>query len=74
MAATKIELEEVKKERGSYKKSLEREKLWKRLEGERWLMVVPKLDKANKELRSGTNSSLVRTINPENLNSMLKDV
>src|SRR6266496_3696930 len=60
LTATKMELEEVKKERDSYKKGLERERLWKRLEErQRWLIVVPEYEKANEELRSGTSSSLV---------------
>src|SRR6266487_5931826 len=59
---TKMELEKVIKERDSYKKGLERERLWKRLEErQRWLIVVPEYEKANEELRSGTSSSLVRT-------------
>jgi hypothetical protein len=48
-----MELEKVIKERDSYKKDLEREKLWNRLEErQRWLIVVPEYDKANKEVHS----------------------
>ena len=58
LVATKMELEKVKKERDSYKKGLEHEKLWKRKEERhRWLIVVPEYDKANRELHFGTNNS-----------------
>jgi hypothetical protein len=58
-----MELEKVIKERDSYKKDLEREKLWNRLEErQRWLIVVPEYDKANKELHSRTGNSSVGTI------------
>ena len=75
LTATKMELEEVKKERDSYKKGLERERLWKRLEErQRWLIVVPEYEKANEELRSGTSSSLVRKLEPGYLKNMVMDV
>jgi hypothetical protein len=70
-----MELEKVIKERDSYKKGLEREKLWKRLEErQRWLIVVPEYDKANEELRSGTSSSSVGTIDQGYLKNIVMDV
>jgi hypothetical protein len=75
LVATKTELEKVIKERDSYKKGLEREKLWNRLEErQRWLIVVPEYDKANEELRSGTGNSSVGTIDQGNLKNMVMDV
>jgi hypothetical protein len=75
LVATKNEQEKVKKERHSYKKDLEHEKLWKRKEEEyRWLIPVAELDKVNRDLGSGTNSSSVRTIEPGNLKKMVMDV
>jgi DNA-binding transcriptional MerR regulator len=75
LVATKMELEKVEKERHSYKVDLEHERLWKRKEEEnRWLVSATELDKANEELRSGTNSSLVRKIEPGYLNNMVMDV
>ena len=71
---TKMELEKVIKERDSYKKGLEREKLWNRLEErQRWLIVVPEYDKANKELHSRTGNSSVGTIDQGNLKNMVMD-
>jgi hypothetical protein len=70
-----MELEKVKKERNLYKKGLEREKLWNRLEErQRWLIVVPEYDKANKELHSRTGNSSVGTIDQGNLKNMVMDV
>ena len=58
LVATKKELEQVEKERHSYKIDLENERLWKRKEEEnRWLILVEELDKANRELGCSTNSS-----------------
>ncbi len=75
LVATKKELEQVIKERDWYKKGLEHERFWKRKEEEyRWLIPVAEYDKANEELRSGTNSSLVRRIEPGNLKNMVMDV
>jgi hypothetical protein len=75
LVATKKELEQVIKERDSYKKGLEREKFWKRKEEEnRWSVLATELDKANEELRSGTNSSLVRKLEPSYLKNMVMDV
>jgi hypothetical protein len=75
LVATKKELEQVIKERDWYKKGLEHERFWKRKEEEyRWLIPVAEYDKANEELRSGTNGSLVRRIEPANLKNMVMDV
>jgi hypothetical protein len=75
LVATKKELEQVIKERDWYKKDLERERFWKRKEEEyRWLIPVAEYDKANEELRSGTNGSLVRRIEPGNLKNIVMDV
>jgi ASC-1-like (ASCH) protein len=52
LVETKKELEQVIKERDSYKKGLERERFWKRKEEEnRWSVLATELDKANEELR-----------------------
>jgi len=75
LAATQKELEQVIKERDSYKKDLEHERFWKKKEEEnRWSVLATELDKANEELRSGTNSSLVRKIEPSYLKNMVMDV
>jgi hypothetical protein len=75
LVATKKELEQVIKERDRYKKGLEHERFWKRKEEEyRWLIPVAEYDKANEELRSGTNGSLVRRIEPGNLKNIVMDV
>ena len=75
MVATNKELEQVKKERHSYKIDLEHERLWKRKEEEnRWLISVVELDKANSEIGVGTNNSLVRKIDPGYLKNMVMDV
>jgi multidrug resistance efflux pump len=75
LVATKKELEQVKKERDSYKKDLEHERFWKRKEEEnRWSVLATELDKANEELGSGTNSSLVRKLEPSYLKNMVMDV
>jgi hypothetical protein len=56
------------KKKGALRKGLEHERFWKRKEEEyRWLIPVAEYDKANEELRSGTNGSLVRRIEPGNL-------
>ena len=65
----------MKKERDSYKKDLEHERFWKRKEEEnRWSVLATELYKADEELRSGTNSSLVRKIEPSYLKNMVMDV
>jgi ASC-1-like (ASCH) protein len=75
LVATKKELEQVIKERDSYKKDLERERFWKRKEEEnRWSVLATEYDKANEELHSGTNSSLVRKLEPGYLKNMVMDV
>ena len=75
LVATQKELEQVIKERDSYKKDLEHERFWKRKEEQyRWLIPVAELDKANEELCSGTNSSLVRKMEPGYLKNMVMDV
>ena len=52
LVETKKELEQVIKERDSYKKDLEHERFWKRKEEEnRWSVLATELDKANEELR-----------------------
>ena len=48
LVATKKELEQVIKERDSYKKGLEHERFWKRKEEEnRWSVLATELDKAS---------------------------
>jgi hypothetical protein len=75
LVATNKELKKAIKERDSYKKGLEREKLWNRLEErQRWLIVVPEYDKAIKELHSRTGNSSVGTIDQGNLKNMVMDV
>jgi hypothetical protein len=70
-----MELEKVEKERHSYKIDLKHERLWKRKEEQyTWLVSATELDKATQELRSGTNSSLVRKIEPGYLKNMVMDV
>jgi hypothetical protein len=47
----KQELEQVAKERDKYKMELDHERIWKRKEEEyEWSILVPELDKANKDL------------------------
>jgi DNA-binding transcriptional MerR regulator len=71
LTATKRELEKVKKERDSYRKDLEHERFWKRKEEEnRWSVLATELDKANRDLGSGTNSHL----DAGNLKKMVMDV
>jgi hypothetical protein len=71
LVETKKELEQVIKERDSYKKDLEHERFWKRKEEEnRWSVLATELDKANEELRSATNSHL----DAGNLKNMVMDV
>jgi multidrug resistance efflux pump len=71
LVATNKELEQVKKERHSYKIGLEHERLWKRKEEEnRWLIPVAELDKANSEIGVSTNSHL----DAGNLKNMVMDV
>jgi hypothetical protein len=71
LVATNKELEQVKKERHSYKIDLEHERLWKRKEEEnRWLIPVAELDKANSEIGVSTNSHL----DAGNLKNMVMDV
>jgi DNA-binding transcriptional MerR regulator len=75
LIAAQKELEKAEKERHSYKVNLEHERFWKRKEEQyRWLIPVAELDKANEELCSGTNSSLVRKIEPGYLKNMVMDV
>ena len=75
LVATQKELEQVIKERDSYKKDLEHERFWKKKEEEnRWSVLATELYKADEELRSGTNSSLVRKIEPSYLKNMVMDV
>jgi hypothetical protein len=75
LVATKKELEQVIKERDRYKKGLEHERFWKKKEEEnRGSVLATELDKANEELRSDTNSSLVRKIEPSYLKKMVMDV
>ena len=75
LVATQKELEQVIKERDTYKKDLERERFWKKKEEEnRWSVLVSEYDKANEELHSGTNSSLFRKIEPGYLKKMVMDV
>ena len=75
LVATQKELEQVIKERDSYKKDLEHERFWKRKEEQyRWLIPVAELDKANEELCSGTNRSFVRKMEPGYLKNMVMDV
>jgi hypothetical protein len=70
LVATQKELEQVIKERDTYKKNLERERFWKKKEEEnRWSVLATELDKANEELRS-----LVRKIEPSYLKNMVMDV
>jgi DNA-binding transcriptional MerR regulator len=71
LTATKRELEKVKKERDSYRKDLEHERFWKRKEEEnRWSVLATELDKANRDLGSGTNIHL----DAGNLKKMVMDV
>ena len=75
LVATQKELEQVIKERDTYKKDPERERFWKKKEEEnRWSVLATELYKADEELRSGTNSSLVRKIEPSYLKNMVMDV
>ena len=71
LVATKKELEQVIKERDSYKKGLDHERFWKRKEEQyRWLIPVAELDEVNREIDFGTNSHL----DARNLKNMVMDV
>jgi hypothetical protein len=72
----KQELEQVTKERDKYKMELDHERIWKRKEEEyEWSILVPDLDKANKDLgfRTGPHSEQM-LLNPKYLKEMLMDV
>jgi hypothetical protein len=71
----KQELEQVAKERDKYKMELDHERLWKRKEEEYgWSILVPELDKANKDLGSRTGPYSEQVLNPKYLKEMVMDV
>ena len=71
----KQKLEQVEKERDKYKMELDHERIWKRKEEEyEWSILVPELDKANKDLGFRTGPHSEQALNPKYLKEMVMDV